>query len=137
MTSLLTFVVPTVPVAMARPRVAVRGGRAHAYMPAKTQQAAWEIRQSAIAALGDDPPFAGPVALRVTAYVPVPKSLPKRLHGIARPTKRPDLDNLLKTVLDGCSPLWGDDSQVVDLRGTKVFAIDGPPRWSITVEDLA
>lgn len=128
---------PAAPVAMGRPRVAVRGGRPHGYVPARTAQACWEIRQAAIAALGTEPPLAGPVALRVTAYVPAPKSLQKRLHGIARPTKRPDLDNLLKTVLDGCSPLWRDDSQVVDLRGAKVYAIDGPPRWSITVEDLA
>ena len=134
MTSLLTFTVPAAPVPMARPRVAVRGGRPHGYIPAKTAQACWEIRQAAIAALGASEPFNGPVALHVVAYLPVPKSLPKRLHGIARPTKRPDLDNLLKTCLDGCSPLWGDDSQVVDLRGAKFYAFASSPRWEIRVE---
>lgn len=134
MSSPLTFTVQTVPVAMARPRVAVRGGKAHGYLPTKSAQATWEIRQAAIAALGASEPFNGPVALHVVAYVPVPKSLPKRLHGIARPTKRPDLDNLLKTCLDECSPLWGDDSQVVDLRGAKCYAWDRSPCWRIEVE---
>ena len=130
----LSFTVPAVPVAMARPRVTVRGGRPHAYVPAKTQQAAWQIRQSAIQALGDQPPLVGPVALRVTAYVPVPKSLPKRLHGLARPIKRPDVDHFGQLAMDGCSPLWLDDSQVVDLRVAKVYAWDRAPMWKIEVE---
>ncbi|MGH7667435.1 MAG: RusA family crossover junction endodeoxyribonuclease [Candidatus Dormibacteria bacterium] len=131
----VAVVVPAAPVAMARPRVAVRGGHPHAYVPAKTQQAAWQIRQCAIAALGDQEPFSGPVRLTVTAHVPVPKSLPKRLRGIAQPTRRPDLDNYIKLLLDGCSPLWSDDSQVVDLRAVKAYAWDRQPQWSITVEE--
>jgi len=132
----LRFIVPAIPVAMARPRVTVRGGKPHAYMPAKTQQAMWQIRQSATTALGDQPPLIGPISLHVVVFVPIPKSVPKRLRGIARPTKRPDLDNLLKTCLDGCSVLWSDDSQVVEIRATKCYAFDRPPRWEIKVEGI-
>ena len=130
----LSFEVIAEPVAMARPRVAVRGGRAHAYVPAKTAQAAWEIRQCAVAALGGDEPFAGPLAVEVTAYLRRPASIPMRDRLTALPVRRPDLDNLAKTALDGCSPLWVDDAQVVDLTVRKRYAVDGPPRWSIRVE---
>jgi Holliday junction resolvase RusA-like endonuclease len=129
----LKFTVWDLPQAMPRPRVAIRGGRAHAYTPGRAQQAMWRIRQSAIEALGDSPRFVGPVSLRVVAYLPVPKATPKHVLGIARPIKRPDVDNLAKTVLDGCSPLWLDDAQIVDLRIAKVFAWDVAPHWSIEV----
>ncbi|MGA9774564.1 MAG: RusA family crossover junction endodeoxyribonuclease [Candidatus Dormiibacterota bacterium] len=121
---------------MARPRVAVRGGKAHGYVPARTQQAAWEIRQCAMAALGAGPPFEGAVRLSVAAYLPVPKSLPKRSWGKALPTKRPDVDNFAKTALDGLSPLWGDDSQVVELSACKQYAWQGSPRWEIALEEI-
>jgi len=130
----LSFTVPAVPVPMGRPRVTVRAGMPHGYVPAKTAHAAWEIRQAATAALGNRAQFTGPVMLRVIAYVPVPKSLPKRLHGLARPVKRPDVDHFGQLAMDGCSPLWLDDSQVVDLRVAKCYAWDRPPMWKIEVE---
>lgn len=130
----LAFTVYSEPVPMARPRVAVRGGKAHGYVPARTAQAAWEIRQCALAALGSTEPFAGPLSVTVTAYLRQPGSIPKCRRATALPTKRPDLDNLLKLVIDGCSPLWGDDSQVVDLTASKRFAVTGSPRWDIAVE---
>lgn len=122
------------PVAQGRPRVAVRGAKAHAYQPARSAQAQWEIRMAALAALGDQEPFTGPVSVTVSAWVRMPLSLPKRARPTALPTRRPDLDNLLKTVLDGCSPLWRDDSQVVTLHAAKRYALGSQPRWSIAVE---
>lgn len=130
------FSVESAPVPMARPRVAVRGGKAHGYVPTATARATWEIRQAAIAALSAEPPFEGAVRLSVAAYVPVPKSLPKRALGKAQPTKRPDVDNFAKTALDGCSPLWGDDSQVVELTICKRYAWQGSPRWEIALEEI-
>ncbi|MHB8393920.1 MAG: RusA family crossover junction endodeoxyribonuclease [Candidatus Dormibacteria bacterium] len=96
----------------------------------------WQIRQAAITAMGDQEPFSGPVRVEVTAYVRRPASIPKRDRLTALPTKRPDLDNYLKTVLDGCLPLWVDDAQVVSLTAAKVYAVTGSPRWSISVEPL-
>ena len=132
----LAFTVYSEPVPMARPRVAVRGGRAHAYVPARTAQAAWEIRQAALIVLGSTEPFAGPLAVEVTAYLRQPASIPKRDKLTALPTRRPDCDNFAKTVLDGCSPLWRDDAQVVDLTIRKRYAVTGPPRWDIAVEEV-
>ena len=131
---MIRFEVIADPVAMPRPRVAVRGGKAHGYVPSHASEAMWQIRQAAIAALGSTEPFAGPLSVTVTAYLRQPGSIPKCRRATALPTKRPDLDNLLKLVIDGCSPLWGDDSQVVDLTASKRFAVTGSPRWDIAVE---
>lgn len=41
------------------------------------------------------------------------------------PSVKPDLDKLLRAVLDGLGDagcVWGDDAQVVTLRGQKVYA---------------
>ena len=132
----LAFEVIADPVPMPRPRVAVRGGKAHGYVPSHASEAMWQIRQCALAALGDGEPFAGPLSVAVTAYLRQPASIPKRDRPTALPTRRPDLDNFVKCLLDGCSPLWRDDSQVVDLTARKRYATDGPARWVIQVEEL-
>jgi len=133
---MIRFTVEAQPVPMARPRVAVRGGRAHGYIPAKTAQAAWEIRQCALVALGDQEPLSGALRVGVVAYLRQPASIPKRDKLTAMPTRRPDLDNYIKTALDGCSPLWVDDSQVVDLHASKRYTLTGSPRWEIEVASL-
>ena len=136
MSLLLTFIVPDEPVPMPRPRVAVRGGKAHAYTPTKASEAMWRIRQSATQALGDRPRFEGAVQLTVVAFVRQPASIAKRDRLTALPTKRPDTDNYAKTVLDGLSVLWADDAQVTDLCVRKRFAVDSSPRWEIRVESV-
>ncbi len=130
----LSFTVPVEPVPMARPRVALRGGRPHGYTPTKTARSCWEIRQCALAALGSAEPFAGPLSVTVVVFLRMPGSVPKRDRLTALPAKRPDLDNYVKCLLDGLSPLWGDDSQVVDLVARKRYAVTGSPRWDIAVE---
>lgn len=122
------------PTAKGRPRVVVQNGRARAYTPSKTQQAEWRIRQAWIAEHGTAP-TSYPIHLTVRAYVSMPKSIPKRDRLTALPTKRPDLDNYVKTVADALDCVaWGDDAQVVVLTASKHYAVDGPPRWEIEVE---
>jgi len=132
----IRFEVIADPVAMPRPRVAVRGGKAHGYIPSHASEAMWQIRQQAIEALGDRPRFDGPVRLTVTAWVKMPAGIAKRDRATARPTRRPDLSNFVKLVEDGCDVLWLDDSQVVDLHASKRYAVTGSPRWEIEVEAL-
>ncbi len=133
-----TVTVPDRPVATARPRVAVRGGRAHGYTPSRTAEAVWRIRQTVTAQLGPNwEPLSGPIRLSVTAWLPQPASMSKRDRLTARPIRRPDIDNFAKTCLDGLSPVWLDDSQVVELTATKRYAIASSPRWELTVETLA
>ena len=136
--ALLHVVVLDEPVASARPRVVTRGGHAHAYMPSKTVRAQWRIREALTTAAGVDwCPLTEPVRLTVTAFVRMPASIPKRSRLTALPSRRPDLDNLVKTVMDGASILWRDDAQVVELHASKRYAVDSLPCWEITVESIA
>jgi Holliday junction resolvase RusA-like endonuclease len=52
------------------------------------------------------------------------------------PTTIPDLDNLIKAVLDGCNQagVWKDDAQVVRLVSSKGY---GEPCCEALIEELA
>ena len=103
-------------------------------MPAKMAQAAWRIREHGDRRVGRLHSADGPIALAVVVHVPMPASIPKRERMTARPVRRPDLDEAVKTAMDGLSPLWDDDAQVVELHAEKRFAVNQAPRWEIAVE---
>ena len=54
--------------------------------------------------------------------------------GLLRPTTKPDIDNVIKAVLDGLNGVaYADDSQVVALSASKCYSDD--PRVVVIVED--
>lgn len=69
-------------------------------------------------------PLTGPVALDLTFTMRKPARAPKKRRIF--PTKRPDVDKLLRAVLDAgtAAGLWDDDSQVIELSTRKVFPIE-------------
>lgn len=135
---LVVVTVPGVPVAKGRPRITTRGGFARAYTPAKTVRYEDLVRIAAADAMGPREPITGQVLVCVTAYVAIPKSMPKRdqraaVDGIKHPVTRPDADNYAKAALDGCNGiLFKDDSQVTDLIVRKRYS--DRPRLVITME---
>ena len=66
------------------------------------------------------------VGLTIRCQVPASWSQTKRRQALAgeiRPTTKPDIDNVLKAVLDGCNGvLWRDDVQVVTVYIFKAYA---------------
>lgn len=70
-------------------------------------------------------PIDGPVAIEITFTVQKPASAPKTRK--TWPIKRPDLDKLVRSTLDGLSEggAWRDDSQVVELTARKVYPDSG------------
>jgi Holliday junction resolvase RusA-like endonuclease len=82
-------------------------------------------------------PIEGPLKVCVFASFPIPASWPKKrraaaLAGTARPTTKPDADNLLK-ILDALNQVvWRDDSQIVDGFVRKLYS--ETPELVITVE---
>ena len=114
---------PKVGQAKARPRATIRAGRATVYTPAKTASYESLVALAGQQAMAGRPPLAGPLSLQVTAVFPVPPSWPKAKREAARfHTSRPDLDNLLKAVLDGLNAVaWLDDAQVCDTHMRKVY----------------
>ena len=115
------FKVPGKPHGKERPRV-ING---HAYTPEKTkafeQAVAWAYK----AAGGKL--FEGPVEVNATAFYDIPKNTSKKSRelmerGIILPMKKPDVDNVVKAVLDALNGIaYKDDNQVVRETGTKFY----------------
>ena len=135
---LIVVTVPGVPVAKGRPRLSARNGIARAYTPAKTVRYEDLIKIAAYDRMSGKPPIQGQVTLSITAFVPIPKSMPKKrqrdaVEGLIKPVTRPDADNYAKAALDGCNGiLFKDDSQVTDLVVRKRYS--DRPRLVITME---
>ena len=79
-------------------------------------------------------PVDGPGAVIGEFVMPRPKRIPKRLPTPPH-TSKPDTDKLARGVLDALTGVvWRDDSQVVDLHGTKRYAeLDEQPGAHIRV----
>lgn len=69
----------------------------------------------------------GAVALELELGLPRPKSAPKtRWRGWQLAAKRPDIDKLVRALLDGLTDVWfRDDSQVVRIDVSKVVVPHG------------
>lgn len=81
-----------------------------------------------------------PVHVHVTAILKRPKRLQRKNDpkGLIPHTKRPDLDNIVKAVLDSLNIILNDDSQVHSLSASKAYAeINGLPRTIITIKDTS
>lgn len=137
---MIKFTVPGEPVAKARPRVTIAGGRAHAYTPAKTAAYEQLVAVYAAAAMKNAPLLEHPVRLTLGIYCKVPGSWSKKrkadaLAGIERPAKKPDTSNILKGIEDGMNGIvWVDDCQVVELVCSKHYALE--PYVSVTVTSV-
>lgn len=120
MDDVIRFVVPGEPVGKGRPRIVTYNGHTHGYTPAKT--ASYENLVKLMFREQTDRPYFDrnhELALRIDARFAIPKSAGKRARhemeiGIRRPTKKPDADNLIKTIADALNGLaYHDDSQIV------------------------
>jgi Holliday junction resolvase RusA-like endonuclease len=112
------FIVHDTPKPAARPRFARRGDRVFTYIPSGDQENRNSIRDAFLEAAGlDNPwpePLRSPLRLTVTAWLPMPKSIPKKRQATALPTKRPDLSNFVKQVEDALNHYaFVDDAQIV------------------------
>jgi len=134
-----TMILDIEPVEQARPRAVRRGKRIGMYDPPKVSKFKRELRMLAQKRFGDDP-LDGELSVEIKFYRPIQKSLSKkerdrRLSGEHRPTIKPDLDNYIKSALDGLNGvLWTDDARIVDLHAHKYYS--DRPRIEITVREL-
>ena len=144
----VTFRVDSVPVAQPRQRhrVITSKGRAFAqnYTPAKhpATQYKSDVRMAAAVAHPTSGHLSGGLHVDVLFVMPRPSSLVWKKRPMPREahTKKPDIDNLLKSTFDALKDLmWRDDSQVSAVTACKVIASgDETPHVLITVqqEDL-
>lgn len=134
----IEFVIPGVTQAQERPRFSRQGKNVKTYDAPKSKSykdfvklVAWQHKPSELIT----------TAIKLTAniYIMPPKKYhtgPKRVlieRDELRPTTKPDLDNLIKGIKDGCSKIiWHDDSQIVDMVVHKFYSEQ--PRAEVTIE---
>lgn len=126
---MIEFEVLGAPVGKSRPRFSTVNGHAVAFTPQKT--ASYEN----LVKISYQQKYAGliieagvPVVAAIDAYFTIPKSASKKaraemLAGKKRPTKKPDADNIIKSVLDALNGIaYHDDSQVVGVIINKYYS---------------
>ena len=78
--------------------------------------------------------------MRILAYYSIPKSVSKKkkaqmLTGMIRPTKKPDMDNVMKVVADSLNNLaYRDDTQIVDAQCRKFYSEE--PRVEVIIRQV-
>lgn len=121
----LTFWIPGQPIGKGRPRFA----KGRAYTPPTTHRA-----EKLVAAIASDAmmsagfePFTASVSVLIVARYRIPPSWTKakkaqaEAHDIA--PGKPDLDNVVKLVLDACNGVcFEDDAQVARIEAIKTFS---------------
>ncbi len=110
-----------------RARAVRRGNFIGHYTPEKTRSYEGMLRHEATVAMAGRAPFDVPVAIVISAHFDVPASWskPKRAAALAnqsKPGKKPDLDNIVKAVVDACNGVvFKDDALIVRSECAKVY----------------
>ncbi|MCY1435909.1 Endodeoxyribonuclease RusA [compost metagenome] len=108
------------------------------FTPGKTKDYEQLVQDEAAKTMMGKPPIIGPVELRLNLVcsVPVSWSKAKRVQALAGeivPTKKPDIDNVVKAICDALNGIvWMDDVQVTDLVVRKRFGSDPHVEATIT-----
>lgn len=125
---MIEFTIPGSPVPKGRPKLTTIGGMARAYTPAKTRNYESLVRLAAEQAMSGAAPLDGALCVELVVHLPVPESWSQKkrqaaLSGAVVPSKKPDLDNVVKAVLDGMNSVaFVDDARIVDLVARKRYS---------------
>lgn len=125
---MIEFHVPGAPQGKGRPKIVKIGGFSRMATPKKTANYESLVAHAAHAAMAGAPLFEGPVGCELTIHCAVPQSWSgkKQRSALASeilPTSKPDIDNVVKAIFDGCNGvLWRDDVLVVELAVRKRYA---------------
>ncbi len=109
-----------------RPRVNTT--TAIAYTPTKTKEYEELIKQYFILKYRKINPLENRIKVTIQAYFSIPKNTNKTqkeemLKGNISPTKKPDIDNIAKIVLDALNKLaFKDDNQITKLNLEKIYS---------------
>jgi len=145
MTERRAFVVSGEPKGKGRPRATVFGKHARVYTPQETAVYENHVAQCYLAKYANAEPYQGAVRLEIVAVFPFPKGAywpnNAKHHGelreawqSAKHVKKPDLDNVLKAILDGLNKAnaWRDDCQVCMILMEKTYGAE--PHVSVAME---
>lgn len=141
-----TFTIDGEVVGKMRPKATAFGGHARVYTPAKQiNNENWirmeylrQAKEKEFNGFGDKP-----LRIEIYLHLHVPKSLSKKKHeealsGKLMATKKPDLDNIEKTILDALNNVaFDDDRQVVSLHAAKDYGNRDYTQVTMTVMEEA
>jgi Holliday junction resolvase RusA-like endonuclease len=123
------FTVEGDPKGKGRPRFTRAGKFTRVYTDKQTLDYEALIKFFAAEAMGSTDPLETPVSVFLYIRHAVPQSYSKKrteacLSGLEQPCKKPDIDNIAKTYLDGMNGvIFKDDTQVIDLHVKKVYSV--------------
>lgn len=118
------------PVGKARHRYVMRGKHVQTYTPEKTILYEELVKTSYLEQVKDKRMLEGSLNAKITAFFKIPKSTPKykaekMIKGEIIPTKKPDLDNIAKAVLDALNGVaYHDDKQIGTLFVEKYYSTE-------------
>ena len=135
----ITFTVPGEPRGKGRPRFNRTSGRA--YTDEKTRDYEIKVAVCFRKAFGTLVlPRTGFYAIDIVAYLPIPKSVSKATRAAMEdkkilPSRKPDVDNIEKAVLDALNGIaYKDDSRVYRTSCAKYY--DTVPRVGVTITEF-
>ncbi|WP_417203733.1 RusA family crossover junction endodeoxyribonuclease [Acetoanaerobium sticklandii] len=127
--------IPGEPIAKGRPRVTKWG----THTPEKTKNYEMLVRELYFHKNGQTL-LSGELYFQIDTFFKIPKSTSKikalkMENKELRPTKRPDIDNILKSITDSLNGVaYEDDSQIVEVLARKYYS--SSPRVEITMYEI-
>ncbi len=136
-----TIEIPGPPMAQPRPRFSRAKGFVRTYELKSSSDSKSHIQHTALNQLGEMKPIQGPIAMRIVAKYPCPKSQHRKTKPSLAKWKSngPDVDNIAKHYMDALlasGMLANDDRQVASLQVIKVQVAQGESP-STTIEIIA
>lgn len=135
----INFTVMGEPKGKGRPRFCRNTG--HAITPKDTVNYETLVKMEYTQACGEQMfPDDAMLDMRIKAYYSIPKSASKKRHaamlsGDIRPTKKPDMDNVIKIIADALNKIaYRDDTQIVDCQVRKFYS--EKPRVEVMVQTI-
>lgn len=135
----INFTIMGEPKGKGRPRFCRNTG--HAITPKDTVNYETLVKMEYTQACGEQMfPDDAMLDMRIKAYYSIPKSASKKRHaamlsGDIRPTKKPDMDNVIKIIADSLNKIaYRDDTQIVDCQVRKFYS--EKPRVEVMIQTI-
>ena len=135
----VNFTVYGEPKGKGRPRFNTKTG--HAMTPKDTVNYETLVHMEYMSQCGNVKfPDGAMLDMRIKAYYSIPKSKSKKmkvlmLDGTIRPTKKPDMDNVVKIIADSLNQVaYRDDTQIVDCQCRKFYS--DSPRVEVRILEI-
>lgn len=133
--------IPGAPVGKGRPRARIMTANGkqfvHLYTDAQTVATEKVVAQLARIIMGSRDPYSGPLVMEILVNHTIPTSWSKKerqdaLDGAVACMSKPDLDNVVKLILDSLNKIvYADDKQVVGILARKQYSSN--PRVEVKI----